>query len=124
MAGNTKLTGFGADGMVVLERWGGEAHVEVSKDSLKALRQACHQGLPKKPPPHLARSLDANYNYQTGDVNIRLHASQASELILELNEAGLSSSVAAELVPLLEHSVEAHTTYMNAEDEPGVEAQP
>ena len=85
MAGNTKLKGFAPDGMIVLERWGGEAHVEVSSDSLEAIRKACIDGLPKKPselrPTDHLDDFNAGYDIHDGRAKVDVDTGVLEDLI-------------------------------------------
>lgn len=85
MSGNTKLRGFAPDGMVVLERWGGEANVEVSPESLEALREACTNGLPVKPsalsPTDHLDDFATGYDTQSGRVKVDLDSGVVPDVI-------------------------------------------
>jgi hypothetical protein len=116
MAGNTKFMGFGIKGMVTLARWGGEAHVEVSSDSLEALRKACYDGLPKKPPVQVTiANTQVEYDDRQGRVEIRMLPERALELaeIIEEKDPNLASELR------LAH--QEHVEYLDTSKEPGVD---
>lgn len=118
MSGNTKFMGFGIDGMVTLARWGDEANVELSDESIEALRQACFQGLPKKPPTqaHSAKTA-VNYDEETGAVFVRLTPEEALKLGTSLQL--VDNSLAADL----KGAYEDHIAYHDTSKEPGVDDQ-
>ena len=141
MAGNTKLIGFGSNGVVELERWGGKAKVVVSKESLETLRAACYQQLPKAPKQNGEGSQDdfnVAYDSSVGRVRLDLDTVTAGELAAFLQfgleefqgcDSGTGESLGGvkklnERVPSwirdLKETVQAHEDYLNTEDEPGV----
>ena len=131
MAGNTKLRGFTPDGKVQLERWGSSIIVEVSKDSLTHLRDACFTQLPKKPPKQtkLIGDMDTKYDSNCGRVNVSMTPHIASllseflsDMLKELDEPSISLTVITTLSELNEsllQAVEKHKEYISI-DEPGV----
>ncbi len=120
MAGNTKLIGFTPSGDVQLERWGEVATVVVSQDSLRSLREACFDDLPKRPPrreEHLS-GVAVSYSKQLGIINMEMAPDQATELmgILTTCEVKPFPTVVARL----EKCVKEHLDYTDI-GEPGVE---
>jgi len=126
MAGNTKFMGFTPDGKVQLERWKGKAIVDVSPESLSALRTACYQELPKQPDQRRRDDLDefnAHYDDNVGRVVVDMDPEAAKYLASQL--AFFRDSEVVERVEPWVHSlneaVQAHHDYHNKEGEPGVE---
>ena len=116
MAGNTKLIGFGIKGMVTLARWGGEANVELSEESITALRQACHEGLPLKPPPQPVTSGTwVDYDENQGAVRLRMEPAAA----LQLSKLLEQNADYAELAKKLAGAHKEHLAYHDTK-EPGV----
>jgi hypothetical protein len=143
MAGNTKLIGFGANGVVELERWGGKTKAVVSKESLETLRSACYQQLPKSPtqkPGEGRDDFNVAYNSSVGRIGVDLDTVTAGELASFLQFAleefqgcddGTGEALGGirklnERVPTwisdLKDAVQAHEDYLNTDDEPGVDS--
>ena len=118
MAGNTKFMGFGIKGMVTLARWGGEAHVELSQESVEALRQACHDGLPMKPPVQLSTAgTKVDYDEETGVVVVRLDPEKALELGNLLEESIKDVALAIDL----KNAHKEHVAFNDVSKEPGID---
>jgi hypothetical protein len=118
MAGNTKLIGFGPGSTIELQRWGEKVQVKLELESIKALRAACYDQLPKKPPERLGsmEDFDVFYDESVGRVTLSLSpdmAKKISDVMAPLDI--LMSAVAKELA--VAH--QAHLDYINV-DEPGV----
>lgn len=64
MAGNTKLIGFSGS-RVVLQRWGEDTTVEVSRESVEAINKACTEVLPRKPLPHQTGRFKLSMEYDS-----------------------------------------------------------
>jgi hypothetical protein len=115
MAGNTKFIGFSPDGMVQLERWGGKAMIEISKESLNALRAACYNGLPKNPPAQLhSTGTHVEYDEERGRVEILLDPEKALQLANAIE--GWDLNLASDL----KFAYEAHLNFHDTSKEPGV----
>ena len=116
MAGNTKFMGFGNQGMVTLARWGGEALVEVSSESLDALRKACYEGLPKKPPVQVTvANTKVEYDERQGRVEVRMLPERALEL------ADLVEEKDPNLATELRFAHQEHVDFLDTSKEPGVD---
>lgn len=134
MAGNTKFMGFSPDGMVKLTRWGGEAMIEISKESVASLRIACFDGLPKKPPLHtvVSKPLRINYDETTGAVVMVLDPFDAEKIMSVLVGADAEGEqiyktatieVAKAASEKIKDAVQAHHDFINTDGEPGVESE-
>jgi len=122
MSGNTKFLGFTNDGKILLERWGGKEAVEVSKESLKVLRAACFEALPKKPEQKKDSDVgfSVNYNERVGLITMNMSPAAARELacFLTLAVSGKGALSEAWVRPIMD-AVDAHEKYVSP-DEPGV----
>jgi hypothetical protein len=125
MAGNTKLMGFGTDGTVELQRWGGRAPVELPPVAIEALRKACYEILPKNPPQRVedkSPDFEARYSEDTGlvCVSMRPHIALLISKVLEgVDQDGEYDSMFAVWVDKLATCFKAHQDYIGV-DEPGV----
>jgi len=132
MAGNTKLRGFAPGGIVVLERWGGQADFKVSDESLESIRYACTHILPKKPlEPKGRPGSVALYDERRGCAEVTLSIEDTKKVARVLRqgcyyiqEHGTGEECADPakwLQELLDGIVKQHENYINPKGEPGVE---
>lgn len=89
MSRNTKFMGFVGDSQIALERWGSVATVQLSEDSIGALRKACYEELPRglqRRQGDVNSEAGIRYNSDMDCIDIRLSAKDAERLtqILEL----------------------------------------
>jgi len=125
MAGNTKLMGFSSiiENSVQLERWGEKADVPISVSSLRALRHACFNDLPKKPPESSNwPDFKTRYGEDVGRVTISMNIETTEILIAALG--GVITEHSEELMRELREELKLrhieHMNYISTYGEPGV----
>jgi hypothetical protein len=127
MAGNTKLLGFGA-GFVTLQRWGGEANVDLPSGSIDALKKACHEELPSAPEDtsRFSHLSGVKYEPDYGLVRMTMTPTQAALIQDALKERAdeADSNEREELLVWaeeLQDKIKEHEDYINPKGEPGVD---
>jgi hypothetical protein len=116
---NTKLLGFDNE-KIVLERWGRQAYVPLPRDSLGAIREACHRDLPTQPPEEKD---PWQFSYMGHGLigNGTLTVDQAQEIIDVLSLGELESGEWMTLfVEDLERAIQLRKDELDAEGEPGL----
>jgi hypothetical protein len=127
MAGNTKLMGFGAGGIVQLARWGKKANVAVGPEAVRALREAVYEKLPSAPPAKAGYTL-IYYDAERGDVCFNVYPPEGNLLLKLLSLAEESKSFTAEeqatlstWAGLLGAALAEREAHLDTQDEPGVD---
>ena len=93
-------------------------NVKVSKESREALLEACLNKLPKKPPTQIGiAGMEADYNQETGVVQVKLSPEKAQELGSFLVDRIKWVALGIDL----KNAHKAHVDFHNEDKEPGVD---
>ena len=131
MAGNTRFIGFGTNGTLNFERWGGKAEVQVDYATYQKFMTMCRRRLPTAPAaPRSPPGTQAKFNAQTGAIDFLMDDGEAADLaeLLRFKAQELRVNNGANyyfaerndrLADMLETALKARDDYFDL-DEPGV----